>query len=213
MTDDLDLMQLASQGQKLARVDDVDYLAVQIVFAWPTDGAPSVYCAQHDWPHSHAARLAARDQAIAELEITLGQQAAESLKQAQRASAAEARIRELEAQLRAAPPLPTPKQNQEAMFRAQSAALDAQIAEELSCPDCDERGWKSPRSLQMHRQRAHQGMQTAKKLAALQFVEELGWRCKAKGCAGAHARDLHDPDFCTLHASRTHTNGVEVQHG
>jgi hypothetical protein len=180
-TDDLDLMQLASQGQPLARVDDVDYVRVHVVLAWRQGGVPTLYCAESDWKATPIARLAEKDREIAALAALNDRLAA--------------RVAELEL-LRAAPP-ETPAQNQAAMFRAQAAALSADVG---PCPDCNETGWKSARALQMHRQRAHQGMQTVK-APPRQFVEELGWHCAAKGCTGAHARDLHDPDFCTLHAA------------
>lgn len=61
----------------------------------------------------------------------------------------------------------------------------------------------------MHQQRAHLGM-IAGKAAPTQFVEPLGWHCAAQGCHGAHARDLHDPAFCTLHAQRQIANGVAL---
>lgn len=186
MDNTLDLLQLASAGQALARVDDTDYLAVQLVLARPAAGAITMYCAYRDWAATPIARLAEKDKAIAELEATLSRQAAESLKQAQRAIAAEARIKELELQL-ATPPDP------------------------IVCPDCGKNGWKSAKALQMHQQRAHQGMVAVRTdMHAQQFVEDLGWRCAAKGCPGAHARDLHDRDFCTLHAQRQLTNGHEV---
>lgn len=189
---------LLAKGETLATVDDITYRAVRLVFACDANEAPSLYCALDDWPTTHAAKLAAKDRAIAELETVLSQQAAESLKQAQRASAAEARIKELEARLAV-----VPAYNQEAQFRAQAAYLigapPEPPAEPIVCPDCGKDGWKSAHALDVHRGRAH---------APKQFVEDLGWRCAAKGCTGAFARDMHDRDFCTLHA-KPHTNGVE----
>lgn len=222
MPDDLDLMQLASTGQKLARIDDTDYLAVHVVLAWPSGGVPAVYCAYADWATTPIARLAAKEAEIAELAAGLERYAAEATDQARRAESAEARLKELEQQIanqaaslidlsaklaaKDAQAPETPAQNQGRMLHAQHAALDP---EPIICPDCDESGWKSARALQMHRQRAHQGMQTPQQ--SKQFVEDLGWRCAAKGCPGAHARDLHDSAFCTLHASRRQlTNGHEV---
>lgn len=183
MPDDLDLMQLASTGQKLAREGDTDYLAVHVVLAWAADGTPTMYCAYRDWAATPIARLAAKDQ-------------------------------ELEAQLAARTnerPLPeAPAQNQAAMLAQQAAYIGVEPSappDPIICPDCGAGDWRSPKALQMHRQRAHQGMVAVRTPAApLQFVEELGWRCAAKGCSGAHARDLHDPAFCTLHAT-SHTNG------
>jgi hypothetical protein len=188
-TDDLDLMQPASQGQPLARVDDVAYLRVHVVLAWAAGGVPTLYCAESDWKATPIARLAEKDREIAELAALNDRLAA--------------RVAELEL-LRAAPP-ETPAQNHAAMFRTQHTVLHEDSADPIVCPDCNETGWKSARALQMHRQRAHQGMQTVK-APPRQFVEELGWHCAAKGCSGAHARDLHDPDFCTLHAA-PRTNG------
>jgi hypothetical protein len=196
MPDDLDLMQLASQGQTLARVDDVDYVRVHVVLAWAAGGVPTLYCAESDWATMPIARLAEKDRQLAELAALNDCLAALNDRLV-------ARVAELEL-LRAAPP-ETPAQNQAAMFRAQHATLNEDSADPIVCPDCNETGWKSARALQMHRQRAHQGMQTVK-APPRQFVEELGWHCAAKGCTGAHARDLHDPDFCTLHAA-PRTNG------
>lgn len=188
ITDDLDLMQLAIQGQLLACVDDTSYRAVRVVFACPSDGVPDIYCAEADWDATPAARMA------------------ELLRVNDRLVA---RVAELELRLaeRPAPVTEPPVQNQERMLRKQAAALlDVGL-----CPDCDKGGWKSAKALQMHRQRAHQGMIAVRIPAQpIQFVEELGWKCAAKGCHGAHARDLHDPAFCTLHAARQITNGIEV---
>jgi hypothetical protein len=204
MPDDMDLMQLASTGQKLARLDDTDYLAVHVVLAWAADGTPTVYCAYHDWASMPIARLAAKEQEIAELAAGLERYATEATDQARRAEVAEARIKELEAQLaeRAEQPPPeTPMQNQTKMLEKQAASLsveDTTPAAVIQCPDCGKGGWKNTHALDVHRGRAH---------APQQFVEELGWHCAAKGCSGAHARDLHDPAFCTLHAT-PRTNGV-----
>jgi hypothetical protein len=204
MPDDVDLMQLASTGQKLARLDDTDYLAVHVVLAWAADGTPTVYCAYHDWASMPIARLAAKEQEIAELAAGLERYATEATDQARRAEVAEARIKELEAQLaeRAEQPPPeTPMQNQTKMLEKQAASLsveDTTPAAVIQCPDCGKGGWKNTHALDVHRGRAH---------APQQFVEELGWHCAAKGCSGAHARDLHDPAFCTLHAT-PRTNGV-----
>jgi len=200
MTDDLDLMHLASQGQKLGNVDDVDYREVSVVFAWPAAGTPAIYCQRADWPTTPAARLFARDVQLAELAEAFSLQASEALKQAQRAEAAERRIAELEAQLKE-----TPVDAQAEQFERQAAYLNGGGS---ACPDCPAT-FKNERALRMHRQRAHQGM-VAGRPAPAQFVEPLDWRCAAKGCTGAHARDLHDPLFCTLHAQRQLSNGVEV---
>lgn len=189
MPDDLDLMQLASTGALLAKLDDTDYLDCRIVLAWPVGGVPRLYCAHRDWAAMPIARLAEKNQQIAELESTLSRQAAEALKQAQRASAAEARIKQLEQQLRNAPPAETPSDNQ--------AAPDPP-PEPIICPDCGKGGWKNAHALDVHRGRAH----------APAPIDQ-GWRCAEKGCAGAFTRDLHDPLHCTQHAQRT-TNGVEV---
>lgn len=205
MTDDLDLMQLASTGQKLARLDLVEYLAVHVVLAWPANGAPAIYCAYQDWAATPIARLFAKDQEIAELGALAEQSAAEVVKLATELASLKAQLAERES-----PPAEAPAQNQARMFAKQATALQAgetdALPDPIVCPDCDEGGWKSARALQMHRQRTHQGMVAAKRAPA-QFVEALGWRCAAKGCAGAHARDMHDPAFCTLHAEK-HTNGA-----
>lgn len=195
-----DLPHLATNGAVLARVDDTDYLEIALVIALPPDGTPAIYCQRADWPQSHAAKLAAKEREIAELAQTLETWAREATEQAQRATAAEQRVRELEHQL-AAPP-ETPKQNQERMFAAQHAAP----ADPGPCPDCGRHEWHSARSLQMHRQRAHQGMVAGPKRAPL--PDDQGWRCKAPGCRGAFTRSLTDPDHCTQHAG--HTNGVEI---
>jgi hypothetical protein len=198
---------LLAKGQTLATVDDVTYQAVRLVFACTEDDAPSLYCSLDDWPASHAARLDEKNREIAELESILSRQAAESLKQAQRAIAAEARIKELEAQL-----AETPAQNQAAQFAAQAAYIKDTPpdppADPIVCPDCGKTGWKNAHALDVHRGRTHQAMVAAKATPA-QFVEELGWRCAAKGCSGAFARDLHDVDFCTQHAA-PRANGHEI---
>lgn len=260
-TDDLDLMQLASTGQTLARLDLIEYLAVHVVLAWPASGAPSIYCAYRDWAEKPVARLAAKEQEIVELTQTLEQQSQEALRQAQRASAAEARIAALEAQLtEREPPHETPAQNQAKMFRAQAVALQAgeDGAPEGGKVPCDHPGcldWIKPRGMAAHKRQAHgigilgtvssaldapaqnerrkcphcaarpKVIGLAEHIARehphetsivavpsrpVQFVEPLGWRCAAKGCTGAHARDLHDPAFCTLHAERS-TNGHAAQ--
>lgn len=184
-TTELDLMQLASSGQKLARVDDVDYLSVHVVLSWPSGGAPTVYCAYGDWLTTPAARLAAKDQALAELQALNERQAAAVLELKRRASAAEARIKELEAQAKAADPGP--------------------------CPDCGKHEWHSVKALQMHRQRAHQGM-VARPRAPVQLAEDdQGWRCAEPHCTGAFTRDLHNPAYCTQHANiHMTTNGHEI---
>lgn len=205
MPDELDLMQLASQGQLLATLDGTDYLACHLVLAWPRDGVPSLYCAHAAWPQTTVARLAAKEAEIAELAAGLERYATEAVAQTRRAEAAERRVKALESQLATVPP-ESPVQNQAAQLAQQAAYL---AGDPIVCPDCDKGGWASARALQMHRQRVHQGMVAAGGKAQ-QFVEELGWHCAAKGCAGAHARDLHDPSFCTLHAQRQLTNGQEV---
>lgn len=201
----LDLTQIAGQAELLASIDDTDYLAASVVLMRSTSGALRLFCAAVDWPSSLPARLAAKETEIAELAALNERQAAESLMQAQRANAAEARIKELEAQLARAGD-DTAKQNQEAMFRTQHEAL----ADPIVCPDCGKDGWLNARSLQMHRQRVHQGMVAVRvPVAPLQFVEELGWRCAEPGCSGAFTRDMHDPAHCTKHATRI-TNGHEI---
>lgn len=182
--DDLDLMQLARTGDLLATVDNVEYHAVQLVFAWSSGGVPSLYCQYQDWLATHAAKLATKEREIAELAQTLEHWAAEATEQARRASAAEQRVKELERQLAAEQPSADPG----------------------PCPDCGKAGWKSSAALQMHRQRAHQGMQTPKQS---RMADDQGWRCAVKGCTGAFTRSLTDPDHCTQHAA-PHTNGVEA---
>lgn len=73
---------------------------------------------------------------------------------------------------------------------------------------CCGRQWKSAQSLQMHRQRVHEGMQAGKPRA--QPTDDQGWRCKVLGCSGAHARSVLEPDFCIFHAKPAHQNGVET---
>jgi hypothetical protein len=188
MTDTVDLMQLASAGQKLARVDDTDYLAVHVVLAWATDSTPTVYCAYHDWAATPIARLAVKEQEIAELAAGLERYATEATGQARRAESAEARVRELEAQLAERPPAET---------------------DIGPCPDCGKDGWKSAQSLQMHRQRVHQGMQAPPRKPIQQLDDDPAWRCAEMGCTGAFTRSLSDPAHCTQHAS-VHTNGHEI---
>lgn len=204
MPDDLDLMQLASAGQKLARLDDTDYLAVHVVLAWAADGTPTVYCAYHDWAATPIARLAAKDQEIAELAALAERNAAEVVRLA-------TEVASLQGQLAArSDPAETPAQNQAGMFQAQAAYIGVESSappDPIVCEDCGKDGWKSPKALQMHRQRAHQGMVPIRTdLVPTQFVEELGWRCAEKGCGGAFTRSLSDPAHCTQHAS-VHTNG------
>lgn len=204
-----DLMEIAGAGQLLARDGDTDYLAVHVVLAWPQGGVPALFCAHADWPHTTIARLAEKEREIAELASGLERYAAEATEQARRAEAAEARIKALEAQI-AAPPPEMPRDNQAAQFKAQAAYLNdappEPLDEPIICPDCGKGGWKSAKALQMHRQRAHQGMVAVR--VPVQFVEELGWRCAEPGCTGAFTRSLTEPDFCTLHAQRQSTNGV-----
>lgn len=191
MPDDLDLMQLASSGQKLARVDDVDYLAVHVVLAWPATGAPSVYCTYTEWPGTHAARLAAKEHEIAELAAGLERYAAEAVEQAQRAEAALARVAELEQRL-AERPKPQP-------------------SDPGPCPDCGKHDWHTARALQMHRQRAHQGMQAGPRRASIELVgDDPTWRCAEPHCAGAFTRSLSNPAYCTQHAKLHSLNGQEI---
>jgi hypothetical protein len=194
--DDLDLMQLAGAGEVLATVDGVEYRAVQVVFSWQPDALPAVYCAYQHWPQTLPARLAAKEAEIAELAAGLERFATEATEQAQRAKALERRVKVLEAQLAAAP----------------SAPLAPETPDGLMC--CGTH-WKSARSLQMHRQRVHEGMQAGKPRA--QSLDDQGWHCTAKGCSGAHARSLLEPDFCTYHAKPAQVNGhaplVEVSDG
>lgn len=203
MLEQFDLTSLVTSGAPLARVDDTDYREIALVIAVPPGGTPTIYCPRAAWPQSHAARLAARDQEIAELAAGLERYAAEATAQAQRAAAAEARVKELERQLVAPPE--TPKQNQERMFQA------APPADPGPCPDCGRHEWHSGRALQMHRQRAHQGMAAGPRRAPL--PDDQGWRCAEKGCTGAFTRDLHQPAYCTAHAklrALEHANGVEI---
>lgn len=169
----------------LTRIDDTDYLAVRAVYAVKGSEPPALYCLESEWEAMPMARIADLHRKVAELESQL-------------AAVLEARPAAREPQA----PDATPAQNQARQFQAQAAYIGGDVA---PCPDCGKGDWKSARALQMHRQRAHQGM-IAGKAQPQQFVEELGWRCAAKGCTGAHARDLHDPAFCTLHATRS-TNG------
>jgi hypothetical protein len=194
MLDTLDLARLASTGQTLARVDDVDYLSAHVVLACPSDGAPTIYCPYSDWRRTPIARLAELLRSSAEFQA----QAEANAREVVRLSA---RVAELERRLTAPPE--TPKQNQEKMFQAQSAALTNDPG---PCPDCGKHDWLSPRALQMHRQRAHQGMTNSR--SAAPPADDQGWRCAEVGCTGAFTRDLHDPAHCTRHA--VHTNGVEV---
>jgi len=199
MPDDLDLMQLAASGELLATVDGVAYRAASMVFA-DDGGVPRIYCRHADWPTTPAARLFATSRELAELAEITERHAAEVVRLSRR-------VAELERQL--ARPAETPVQNQERMFRAQQAAQPPP-PDPVSCPDC-RAAFKNERALRMHQQRAHLGMQTQTAKAPLaQFVEPLGWHCAALGCHGAHARDLHDTAFCTLHAQRQIANGVEL---
>lgn len=176
MSDDLDLMQLARDGDLLARVDDVDYRAVHVVLAWADEDVPSFYCRAADWLTTPAARLAEKDRAIAHL--------------VSRVADLEARLTEQAAAHLSGDTEPSPDPG--------------------PCPDCGESGWKSARSLQMHRQRAHQGMVAKKRTTVHLADDDPGWRCAARGCTGAFTRSLTDPDFCSHHAVRQ-TNGVGVQ--
>lgn len=192
MPDDLDLMQLASTGQLLARVDDVDYLSVHTVLAWDRGGAIRVYCAHADWPATLPARLAAKEQEIAELAAGLERYATEATEQARRAEAAERRVAELERQLAERP--------------AETTAPAAPARTEAADLMCCGRQWKSAQSLQMHRQRVHEGMQAGKRTPP---DDDTGWKCKVQGCSGAFTRSILEPDFCTFHAKPEHQNGVE----
>lgn len=173
---------LAGAGIKLAHIDHTDYLAVRAVYAWPSNGAPTLYCLESEWPTMPAAKMAELLRVNDELV---------------------ARVAELEARLAERPPAETPARNQAKMFAQQALALQAGKTEappdSIVCSDCGKSGWKNTHALDVHRGRMH---------APIQFVEELGWHCAAKGCSGAHARDLHDAAFCTLHAERQHTNGA-----
>jgi hypothetical protein len=203
MTDTVDLMQLASAGQKLARVDDTDYLAVHVVLAWATDSTPTVYCAYHDWAATPIARLAVKEQEIAELAAGLERYATEATGQARRAEVAEARVRELEAQLAERPPAETPTQNQAGMLQTQVAYIGGEPSvppDPIVCPDCGKGGWKNTHALDVHRGRMH---------APAQLDDDPAWRCAAVGCTGAFTRSLSDPAHCTQHAS-VHTNGHEI---
>jgi hypothetical protein len=55
-------------GRRLATVDGMDYVQVAGVFRVAPDGEHTFYCALEGWHSSEAAKLAARDQRIAELE-------------------------------------------------------------------------------------------------------------------------------------------------
>lgn len=196
MNDDLDLMQLARSGELLATVDSTDYRAVHVVFAWDAGGVPAIYCRYQDWAATPAARLADAARQIAELGDTLERWAAETLAQTQRATVAEARIKELEQQL-----AETPRQNQERMVHAQSAALDTPpgtpaAADPVPCPDCGAT-FKNERALRMHQQRTHQGMVAGKKMSPAPAIvlPEAPWRC-AECHESTHARSLKDPALC-----------------
>lgn len=186
MSDDLTTI-LTIHGSDVARVDDTTYLLLSAIYAVADGGAPIFYCVERDWLTMPAAKMAVLLRVNAELMAERDAQAA--------------RIAQLESQLAA--PKETPVKNQERMFHAQAAALDAD-APPVSCPDCPAT-FKNARALQMHRQRAHQGMQTP---AQSRAADDQGWHCAAKGCTGAFARDMHDTDFCTQHAQRP--NGVET---
>lgn len=176
MPDDLDLMQLASGGQTLARLDNTDYRAVHVVLAWPDGGVPSLYCSYRDWNDMPVARLVEQERQITELAETVTRQAAESLKQFHRAIAAETRIAELEraiADWAAAPPQIAPP-GTDARLPSKHAPIPASGGTEkrVACDHCSKRIW--PDQLDKH---------VAEKHAAQprQFVEDLGWRCAASG--------------------------------
>lgn len=204
MYEDLDLMQLARSGELLGTVDGVDYRAVHVVFAWNAEGVPVVYCRYQDWGQSHAAKLADKERQITELGQTLERWAAETLTQTQRASAAEARIKELEQQLaERAGPNETP-----VMINGGDDAPKA--TDPGACPDCGKTGWKNAHALDVHRGRSHQGMQAPPRAPIQLRDDNPNWRCAEKECSGAFTRDLHDPDHCTQHARKEQTNGVEI---
>lgn len=180
---------LGSAGVRLARLDDTDYLAIHAVYAWPSGGAPELFCLESAWHAQPVARLA-------ELALLAEERAAEVTRLA-------AEVASLKAQLaaRAEQPPETPVQNQAKMLEKQMASLSITTADPIVCPDCGKSGWKNTHALDVHRGRAH---------APQQFIEELGWRCAVRGCSGAHARSITDPAFCTLHAQVDHANGHEI---
>jgi len=235
MTDDLDLMQLASSGQTLARLDHVEYLAVNVVLAWPANGAPAIYCAYRDWAATPIARLAAKEQEIVELAALAERNAAEVVRLA-------AEVANLKAQLDAlsieAPPAPESgkipcdypgcldwiKPRGMAAHKRQahgisilgttSSGLDNAPAqnERRKCPHCTAR----PKlvGLAEHIAREHpyeHSIVAVPSPSVMEMASDLGWRCAEPHCAGAFTRSLSDPDHCTQHAVRVaHTNGHEI---
>jgi hypothetical protein len=74
----------------------------------------------------------------------------------------------------------------------------------VMCDRCGKRIW--PDLLERHVAEKHPPAPDH----PIALTDDQGWRCAARGCDGAHARDLHDPQFCTKHAA-PRTNGAQIE--
>lgn len=186
-----ELNDLIAQGQILARIDDTDYISVHLVFAWQGDSGPTPYCLHADWPETLPAKLAAALRDNNELAEAFSLQAAEALKQAQRAAAAEARVAELERIIEETPIVPPavaaaatgmPSERK----GAYAPPSDGGRSKRIECAICKGLIW--PKLFDAHMQRHTRiDIQTA-------APEPPAWACEA--CGATDGQSVTEPARC-----------------
>jgi hypothetical protein len=144
-------------GERLATIDGVAYIAIHLVYECAPDEPPVLYCPRSEWRATTAGRLAEREREIAELEVTLSRQAEEALKQFRRAEEALARAAELEQEL--------------ASFR-QSPAIAVTLPHTCPEPGCG-RSFKNAHALAVHRGTAHARAARVVKVAPIVPIVEV----------------------------------------
>lgn len=206
---DEQLLEMIARGTVLARIDDVDYVAVRLVFAWPRAGVITPYCLEVDWPQTLPARLADRDQRLAELEAALQSAAELALTQVQRAEKAEAKVAELERLIVEAPVIPPAvAAAATGMPRQYRPPSDGGRGKRIECAICHAQIWPKLFDAHMakHTRIDAPNPEVTEPPAAprVQLVDDNpAWRCAESGCSGAFTRSLTNPSYCAKHAPIT----------
>lgn len=208
---DEQLLELIARGHILARIADVDYIGVHLVFAWPRSGEVAPYCMEADWPETLPGRLDTALREHAELAEAFSLQAAEALKQAQRAAAAEARVAELEKLIVETPITPAVAAAATGMPKQSYAPpSDGGRSKRIECAICKALVW--PKLFDAHmakhtRIEAPTPAPAEPEPPAAPTIRLLDddptWRCAEIGCSGAFTRSLTSPEYCVKHAPIT----------